>query len=122
MTPQPVTLPNGQSFLARYERIIRKNLPRKVTITRTGQIGPKRQRKRKTQQGGSLLGNIARLGSKALMSTGMLKKGLGVGVRALNSEFAKKLAEEVIKHVSELYKFGTSKIKNRNLKKLLNWT
>ena len=34
-TPQRVTLPNGQSFLARYERVSRKNLPSNVTIRRS---------------------------------------------------------------------------------------
>ena len=32
--PQRVTLPNGQSFLARYERVSRKNLPSNGTIRR----------------------------------------------------------------------------------------
>ena len=34
-TPQRVTLPNGRSFLARYERVSRKNLPSNVTIRRS---------------------------------------------------------------------------------------
>lgn len=63
------------------------------------------------QQGASLLGTIAKLGTKALTSTGILKKGMGVGVRALNSEIGKKLVDEGIKHAPELYRIGTSKIK-----------
>lgn len=88
--PQQVRLPNGQSFLARYERVSRRNLPRNVTITRTREIWPKNQRKRRAQRSSSLFGAIAKLGTKALTSTGILKKGLGVGVRALNSEKEKK--------------------------------
>ena len=72
VTPQRVTLPTGQSFVFRYERVSRKNLPRNVTIKRAQQIGPRRQRKCKTQKGGSLLGNIVNLGTKALTSTGLL--------------------------------------------------
>ena len=34
-TPQRVTLPNRRSFLARYERVSRKNLPSNVTIRRS---------------------------------------------------------------------------------------
>ena len=57
VTTKRLTLPNGQSFLCRYEVVSRKILPRNVTITRTQKVGPRRQRKRKTHQGGSLLGN-----------------------------------------------------------------
>ena len=84
-----MTLPNGQSSLARCKRVSRKILPKNVTKTRTQQIGPRGQRKCKTQQGGSLLGNIVKLDSKALTSTGLLKKWLGIGTRTLNSEFGK---------------------------------
>ena len=86
---------------------------------RTQQIGPRRQRNHKTPQEGSLLRYIAKLGVRALTSTGLLKKGLGLGATALNSEFGKKLVNEWIKHASELYKFGTSKIRNKGLKKPL---
>ena len=84
--PQKAWLPNGRSFLARYKRGSRRNLPRNMTTARTRQIGPRHQRKRRAQQGGSFLETIAKLGTKALTSTGILKKGLGVGVRALNSQ------------------------------------
>ena len=103
MIPQRVTLPNGQSFVARYERVSRKNLPRNVTIKRARQIGPKRQTKHKTQKGGSLLGNIVNLGTKALTSTGLLKKGLDIGSKAISSEIGKKIIDEGIKHAPDLY-------------------
>ena len=35
MTPKRVTLPDGHSFVARYERVSRKNLPRNVTTVKT---------------------------------------------------------------------------------------
>ena len=60
-----------------------------------------------------------KLGSKALTSTGLLKRGLDVGATALNSEFGKKLVDEGIKHAPEQYKFGTLKIKTKCLKKAL---
>ena len=50
MILQHVTLANGQSFVARYERVSRKNLLRNVTIKKAQQIGPRRQRKCKTQK------------------------------------------------------------------------
>ena len=63
VTLQRVQLPNGQTFLAKYERTSRRNLPRK----------------KRRQKGGGLLTTLAklgtRLGTKALSSTGLLKKG-----------------------------------------------
>ena len=119
VTPQRVRLPNGQSFLARYERVSRRNLPRSVTVKRRRQIRSRNRRKRKTQKGGNLFGTLARLGTIALARTGLLKKGLGVGVQALNSEIAKKLLDEGIKHAQEPYRLGTSKIKDKIVKRTL---
>ena len=47
VTPQRVRLPNGTSFLPRYERVSRKNLPSNVTIRRTRTIGPRSRQIRK---------------------------------------------------------------------------
>ena len=89
-----------------------------MTVKRTRQIGPRNRRKRKTQKGGNLFGTLARLGTKALALTGLLKKGLGVGVQALNSEIAKKLVDERIKHAQEPYRLETSKIKDKSVKRI----
>ena len=70
--PKGITLPNGRSFFARYERISRKNVPRNVTINKTQIIGPRRQRKRKTQQGAGILRSAFNLGKNLLIS-GTLK-------------------------------------------------
>ena len=88
-------------------------------MRRTRQIGPQNKRKCKTQIGGSIFGTIVRLGTKALISTGLLRKGLGVGARAINSEVGKELVNEGIKLAPELYRLGTSKIRNKNMKKAL---
>ena len=50
---------------------------------------PKQQRKCKTKQGTGFLGNIMSLGMRALTSTGLIKKGLAVGVKSLNSKLGK---------------------------------
>ena len=52
-----------------------------------------------------------------MTSTGLLKKGLDIGSKAISSEIGKKIIDEGIKHAPDLYKFGTSKIKNKNLKR-----
>ena len=78
-------------------------------------VGTKEDKKK----GGSVFGNIAMLGAKALTSTAILKKGLGIGVKALNSELGKKLVDEGIKHAPELYTLGTSKTKNQSVKRAM---
>ena len=111
VTPWPVTLPGGWSFLERYGRVSRENVPSNVTIRRSGTIGSKRLRKRRTQQqNAGILGSVFNL-AKNLLTSGALKKGLDMGSRAITSENGKKVINEGIKHVPELYNYGTKKIK-----------
>ena len=49
----------------------------------------------------------------------LFNKGIDVGSRAITSKIGEKLIDERIKDAPELYKIGTFKIKNRNLKKAL---
>ena len=117
ITPQRVWLPNRQFFVARYERVSRQNFPRNIIVTGTRQIGLQNKRKPETKTVGSIFGTIARLGTKSLTSTGLLRKGLGVGARAIDSEVGKNLINEGIKHALELYRLRTYKIRNKNMKK-----
>ena len=73
-TLQRIRLPNRQSFLARYERVSRQNLPRNVTIKQTRRIGPKNRCTRKAQKGGNVLGELAKWGAK-LAAKSYLKRG-----------------------------------------------
>ena len=57
-------LPNRQSFHARYKRTSRRNLPRNVTKRKNRPTEPRQPQTTKAQQGGSILGNIAKLGAK----------------------------------------------------------
>ena len=50
----------------------------------------------KTQQGGSILGNIIKLGAK-LGASNLLKRGVSTGTKALSSEICKRLRNELIK-------------------------
>ena len=95
--PQRVTLTDVWSFLAKYERVSRRNLPSHVTVRRNRTIWPGRQRKRKTQLGAGLLGSVFNLG-KNLLTSGTLAKGLHLGSKALNSKIGKNLIDEEIKH------------------------
>ena len=49
--PLNVTLLNGTTFPARYERTSSKNLPVNIRITRTRTIGPQKRRTRKKKCG-----------------------------------------------------------------------
>ena len=52
VAPKRVTLRKGQSLVARYERVSRKNLPRNIMVKKVQKIGPRQRRK--TQKGGSI--------------------------------------------------------------------
>ena len=118
LMPKRVTLPNGRSFVARYERVSRKKLPRNVTINKAWTIGPRQQRKRKTQQGTGILGSVFNL-EKNLWTSGTLKKGFHLGSKAISSGIGKKIIDERIKLAPDLYNYGTKKVKNINFKKTL---
>ena len=53
-TPKRVTLPNAQTFIARYKRVSRAQLPANVTIRRryTQRTAPKNKRRKRGQQRG----------------------------------------------------------------------
>ena len=61
---------------------------------------------RMQQRGSGLASNIARA-------------GLELGSKALGSEFGKKLISNGIDSMPNIFKFGASKIKNKNIKKAL---
>ena len=105
VTPPRVKLPNRQPFLARYERVSRRNLPRNVTVRWTRRIVSRK--KCKTQTVGNLLGTIGSLGTKVLTTTGLLKKGLSAGAKAINSDPGKKLLDKRIKHAAEFCRLQT---------------
>ena len=116
--PQWVWLPNGQSFLARYEGVSSRNLLRNMAITRTRQIGPRNQRKQ-MQWSGSLFGTIVKLGTKVLTPTGILKKRAEFWCQGIKYRDRKKLVKKGIKHMPEVCRLGTSKFKNQSMKKAL---
>ena len=89
VTPKHVALPNGRTFLIRYERVSQKNLPSNVTIRRNRATGQRRQRRHKTQQEAGLLGSAFNLG-RNLLTSGALAKAFGMRSRASTSEIGKK--------------------------------
>ena len=118
VVPKKVTLPNGQTFYVKYERMSRQNLPTNVTIRKNRTIGPRQQWTRKTQQGGSILRDIVKWGTK-LGASNLLRWGISAGTNALSSDIEETLIDEGIKHGAGFYKLETSKIKNENARKVL---
>ena len=53
------------------------------------------------------LGTIGSLGTKVLTTTGLLKKGLSAGAKAINSDPGKKLLDKRIKHAAEFCRLRT---------------
>ena len=44
-----------------------------------------------------------------------------MGSKAINTVFEKKLIDQEIKQIPNIYKYGTSKIKNKNVQQTLNY-
>ena len=54
------------------------------------------------------------------LGSNLVKAGFDLGAKALGSEFGKKLINKGIDNIPNLFKFGASKIKNKNLKRALD--
>lgn len=83
-----VTLSDGRTFYARNERVSGRNLPANVTIKRETAIEPRQQRKQK--QGGSELFSSAFKLRSQLYKPSHIAKGIGNGLKVLNSALGKR--------------------------------
>ena len=135
--PVQVNLPNGRSFVSKWERISKKQLPINIKVTRNRTIGPRknnrmiyfnmtrpvlkkiRQKRRQAiiDRLNPIYDRVNQSGSG--MGSGLLKAGLDLGSKALGSEFGKRLINKGIDNIPNLFKFGASKVKNKNVKKAL---
>ena len=135
--PLRVNLPNGTSFVARYERISRKNLPWNISVSRQRTIGPRNIQKWKkkvrfalantpTQDRVRRIKNIYIYRELRRAQTGKGLAGnlpnLGISMRSkwINSALGKKLLEKGIENIPAPAKHGTSKIKNIDVQRPLN--
>ena len=108
-TPKRVTLPDGRTFLARYRRATRNELPRNVNLIRPykQRAAPKGKRKRRrVNQHGTGFGST-------------LKKAVNFGKKAFNSKLGKKIARTVISKLPYALETVGGKVKNKRLKKIL---
>ena len=136
--PKVINLPNGRSFTSKWERISRKQLPINIKVKRQRRIGPRRNnraiylnqaapafrkiKKRRKQEiihrPGRVYNRINQSGEGLGLS--LVKAGFDLGSRALRFEFGKKLINKGIDSIPDIFKFGASKIKNKNVKNALN--
>ena len=50
----------------------------------------------------------------------LIKPGFDLGSKAIGSEFGKKIINKGIDNIPNIFKFGVSKIKNKNVKNILS--
>ena len=107
-TPKRVTLPDGRTFLARYKRATRNDLPRNINLIRPykQRATPKGRRRRRINQRGRGFGYT-------------LKKAVNLSKKAFNSKLGKKIARMVISKVPNALETVGGKVKNKRLKKIL---
>ena len=103
--PKRVTLPNGRTFVARYERINGRDLPANIRMRRTyTQRAAPRNRRCNPQMA---------LRGRGIIST--LKK-------AVKHPLVKVLAKRGIEYAPGIYHNITKRVKNKTLSRILNQT
>lgn len=116
-TAKVVNLPNGTSFVSKYERISRKKLPTNISVTKTRKIGLRRDNSR-------ILVNLAAPAFRKIrrkrrqagrgIGENLAKLGIEMESRTLNSLSGKRHIKKGIDNMTNMFKFGVSKIKNKN--------
>ena len=104
--PKRVTLPNGRTFTARFRRATRAELPNHITMKRTyrnnfakgARRRPTGRRRRRAQSGRGLFSFIKKVAKNPIL---------------------RNIARTGAQYLPGLYQGATNKIKNKNLKKIL---
>ena len=101
--PKRVTLPNGRTFVARYERIKRRDLPADIQMKRTykQRAAPrgKRRRRQRGQQGQGIV---------------------SVTKKVIKNPAFRAIAKKGLEYAPGLYQNITKRIKNKKVKRFLN--
>ena len=124
-TPKRVTLPNGRTFLARYRRATRNDLPANVTFPRVykERAAPKNKRRRgrvisyRERQRATLRRRAREQRGRGIGS--LFKKAYKLGKRALNSRFGRRIARAAVSEIPDLLEKAGGRVKNQKIKKLL---
>ena len=99
--PKRVTLPNGRTFVARYERIPRDQLPPNIVMRRTytQRAAPRGRRRRRAQQGQGIFDFVKKVARNPLV---------------------KSIARKGLEYAPGVYQNLTKRVKNKTLKRILN--
>ena len=134
--PKTVHLPNGRSFISRWKRISRKQLPINIKVKRQQRIGARRNnrmiylnqadpafrkiKRRRNETIERLMPIYDRVNqSGSGLASNLAKAGLELDSKALGSEFGKKIINKGIDNIPNIFRFGVSKIKNKNIKRAM---
>ena len=99
--PKRVTLPNDRTFVARYKRIRRVELPPNIVMRRTyTQRAASRGRRRRQAQQGQEIFDFVKKVTRNLLVRSIAKKGL--------------------EYAPSVYQNLTKRVKNKTLKRILN--
>ena len=125
-TPKRVTLPNGRTFLARYRRATRDDLPPNVTFPRVykERAAPKgkRRRRRRKMSYRERQREVLRKRARAQRGRGLgsvLKKAYKLGKRAFNSRLGRRITRAAVSEIPDLLENLGGKVKNKKIKKIL---
>ena len=99
--PKRVTLPNGRTFFARYERIKRQDLPGNIQMRRTyrQRAAPRNRRRRAPHQGRGIK---------------------SIAQKVLNDPTFRAVAKKGLEYAPGLYQNIVKRIKNKKVSKILN--
>ena len=103
--PKRVTLPNGRTFVARYKRISRDDLPLNIRMRRTYRQRAAPRGRRRRQRGQGILS--------------FFKKAYKLGKRALNSRLGKRITRAAISEIPDALENVSGRVKNKKLKRIL---
>ena len=104
--PKRVTLPNGRTFVARYKRISRDDLPLNIRMRRTYRQRAAPRGRRRRQRGQGILK--------------FLKKGYRLGKRAIKSRLGRKISKALISELPDAIEKLSGRVKNKKIKSILN--
>ena len=98
--PKRVTLPNGRSFVARYERIKRSELPPNIRMCRTyRQRADPRNRRRRVVRGRGIVSTVKKV---------------------ISNPTVRALAKKGLEYAPGIYHNITKRIKNKKVQRILN--
>ena len=99
--PKRVTLPNGRTFVARYKRIPRGELPPNIVMRRTyaQRAAPRGRRRKRRQQGQGIFDFVKKVARNPLV---------------------KSLAQKGLEYAPGIYQDLTKRVTNKTLKRILN--